>query len=159
MSCRRGWTFLLALVACLSPIGCDGKSGAPQSNLATTQMAIGRKTYTLEIARTAAERNKGLMERDSMPDDHGMIFLFPEAQEQHFWMKNTRIALDIVYVGSDGKVVSVHHMDPYKRDTIPSDGPAQFAIELNAGQAAAAEVRAGHTVNIPEGIRKLQADP
>jgi hypothetical protein len=131
----------------------------PQSNLPTTQLTVGTKTYTLEIARTEPERNKGLMERDSMPEDHGMIFCFPEAREQHFWMKHTRIPLDIIYVGSDGKVVSVHHMDPYKLDSVPSDGPAQFAIELNAGQAAAAEVRAGHTINIPDAIRKLQADP
>lgn len=156
----RGRACLLTCVAALSLlVGCDGKPAAPQSNLATTQMAVGRKTYTLEIARTEAERNKGLMERDSMPDDHGMIFLFREAREQSFWMKHTRIPLDIVYVGADGKVVSVHHMDPYKLDSVPSDGPAQFAIELNAGQAAVAEVRAGHTVDVPDALRKLHADP
>ena len=74
-------------------------------------------------------------------------------------MKNTRIPLDIVYIDASGKVVSVHRMEPYKLDTVPSHGDAKFAIELNADQANASGVKQGDTVAIPDSIKSLQADP
>ena len=136
--------------------GCDK---APPSPLPTTQIKVGSRTYTLEIARTIPERDKGLMQRDSMPADHGMIFLFATAHEQSFWMKNTRIPLDIVYLDAAGKVVSVHRMEPYKLDTVPSNGDAKYAIELNADQANSSGVKPGDSVPIPDSIKSLQADP
>ncbi|MDQ3439435.1 MAG: DUF192 domain-containing protein, partial [Planctomycetota bacterium] len=95
----------------------------PNSGLATVDMQIGSQTYTLEIANTDATRQRGLMERDSMPADHGMIFVFPEERELGFWMKNTRIPLDIIYLDTGGQIVSVHQMKPYDRTNVPSAGP------------------------------------
>jgi uncharacterized membrane protein (UPF0127 family) len=138
-------TLLLLLV------GCESDSGA-KSGLQTVKMDIGQKTFTLEVADTEATRSYGLMRRDSMPADHGMIFVFNREAPLGFWMKNTRIPLDILYVDATGKVVSVKQMKPHDTNTTPSDGPAQYAIELNEGAADKAGVKAGMTLKIPPGV-------
>ena len=101
-------------------------------------MSIGSKTYTLEIAASTADRNRGLMYRDSMPADHGMIFIFAKPEERDFWMRNTRIPLDILFLDPAGKVVSISRMEPYDEHGTHSRGAARFAVELNAGEAQAA---------------------
>src|SRR5204862_1989429 len=108
---------------------------------------------TLEVADSEATRRKGLMQRDSMPDDHGMIFVFNREAPLSFWMLNTRFPLDIVYLDSAGKVVSVKQMKPYDKTGVPSDGDAQYAIELNAGTAARVGVKAGGTLTLPTGLK------
>jgi uncharacterized membrane protein (UPF0127 family) len=133
--------------------GCRNGSAVETVTLPTVPMTIGSKTYTLEIANDTPEREKGLMRRDSMPADHGMIFVFPGEQKLGFYMKNTRIPLDIIYVNASGVVVSVKQMRPYDVTTIPSDGPAKWAIELNQGQAASCGVKAGDQLTIPETAR------
>jgi uncharacterized membrane protein (UPF0127 family) len=82
-----------------------------------------------------------------------MIFVFPREAELGFYMKNTRIPLDIVYVNAAGRVVSVKQMKPYDTKTTPSDGDAQYAIELNEGAAQKAGVKAGMTLQMPEGLK------
>jgi uncharacterized membrane protein (UPF0127 family) len=147
---------LLALVFVLAGGGCDhaaGDGGGAGAALPTTRMEVGGKTFTLEVADTDATRQYGLMRRDSMPADHGMIFVFAREQELGFWMKNTRIPLDIVYVNADGKVVSVKQMKPYDLTPVPSGGPAQYAIELNKGAAEGAGVKAGMVLKLPEGLK------
>src|SRR5947209_10421832 len=85
--------FVLALAACAA--GCDQQSPL---GLATVKMSIGKNTYTLEVADTVASQERGLMERDSMPANHGMIFVFPRERMREFWMKNTRFPLDIIFL-------------------------------------------------------------
>ena len=126
----------------------------PNSGLATVDMQIGSRTYTLEIANTDVARQRGLMERDAVPEDRGMIFIFPEERELAFWMKNTRIPLDIIYLDSGGQVVSVHQMKPYDRTSVPSARDAKYAIELNLGQVAKTGVKPGDVLNIPASARQ-----
>src|SRR2546421_8067051 len=99
--------FVLALAACAA--GCDQSP----SGLATVKMSIGKNTYTLEVADTVASQERGLMERDSMPANHGMIFVFPRERMREFWMKNTRFPLDIIFLDAAGHIVSVAQMKPY----------------------------------------------
>ena len=129
--------------------GCEDK---PSSGLATVPMQLGSKQFTLEVADRTDSRTYGLMRRDSMPADHGMIFVFGEEEPRGFWMKNCRIPLDIVFVDHAGKVVSVKQMKAYDVNTTPSDGPAQYAIELNVGAASAAGVTPGMTLTLPPGL-------
>jgi uncharacterized membrane protein (UPF0127 family) len=143
----------------LAPLACN-RGSPPVSNLPMTRMPIGSKTYTLEIAAREADRNKGLMYRDFMPEDRGMIFVFADEDDRSFWMKNTRIPLDILFLDGSGKVVSIHQMKPYVEvPGTPSDGPAKYAIELNAGQAAAAGVKAGDVLQLPDAAKSAHPDP
>lgn len=132
--------------------GCQKRG--PGSGLATVDMRIGSQTYTLEVANTDAARQKGLMERDSMPADHGMIFVFEDTRELSFWMKNTRIPLEILYLDDGGRVVSIREMKPYDRSSVPSDGPAKYAIELNVGQVKESGVKPGDVLEIPASARE-----
>jgi uncharacterized membrane protein (UPF0127 family) len=133
--------------------GCGNSSSVATPTLPTVPMTLGSRNYTLEIANDTAERERGLMRRDSMASDHGMIFVFPVEQKLGFYMKNTRIPLDIIYVNANGVVVSVKQMRPYDQTTVSSDGPAKWAIELNQGQAAECGVKAGDQLTIPEPAR------
>ena len=129
---------LVALIAFQPQLGCQdsSKPGTPpgqpdagpvNKGLPTVQMKIGTGTFTLEVADTYNTRQTGLMNRDSMPADHGMIFVFDEQEELGFWMKNTRIPLDIIFLDKTGRVVSVHQMKPFDETDIPSDGPAMYS--------------------------------
>ena len=115
----------------------------------TVPMKIGSKTYQIEIAADDATREHGLMERDSMPADHGMIFVFAEPQEQHFWMHHTRFPLDIIFVDSHDKIISISTMKAYDEHNTDSNGPAKYAIELSVAEAAASGVKPGDPVQIP----------
>jgi uncharacterized membrane protein (UPF0127 family) len=137
----------LALLA--SHVGCDN---GPKSVLPTVPMQVGSKSYTLEVADRDETRQFGLMRRDSMRDDHGMIFVFKRESPLGFWMKDVRFPLDIIYLDGNGRVVSVKQMKAYDQNTTPSDGPVQYAIELNEGQAASAGVKAGMTLKVPSGL-------
>ncbi len=138
--------------AVLSAAGCDAGPSSQPSGLPVVPMAVGSKTYQLEVAATDPSREHGLMERDALPADHGMIFVFPDERPLSFWMKHTRFPLDIVFADHAGRVVSVHTMKPYDLTDVPSGGPAQYAVELGAGQAAANGVKAGDTLAIPPAV-------
>lgn len=92
------------------------------------------KTIDIEIAETDDERGKGLMYRKSMADTQGMLFMFDAPEEQSFWMKNTYISLDIIYVNGKKEIVSVQkYATPLSEESLPSFKPAQYVVEVNAG--------------------------
>ena len=96
------------------------------------------EVYTVDLALTAAEQRRGLMFVRSMPADHGMLFVFPREAPRSFWMKNTRIPLDILYFDAELQLVSVARARPCVAapcPAYPSKGPARYVLELNAGQA------------------------
>ena len=103
--------------------------------------------FTVELATTPDKQQLGLMFREQMDADHGMLFIFPSAATRSFWMKNTRIPLDIFYFDEQLKLVSVAENAKPCRVRIcpgyPSKGPAQYVLELNAGKAAELGVRPG----------------
>jgi uncharacterized membrane protein (UPF0127 family) len=128
----------------------SSKPAGPQpQQLATTTITLGGRPFVLQVADDEPEQATGLMYRDSMPADHGMIFIFPDERHRGFWMKNTRIPLDIVYLDSKGQIVSIKAMRPYDLTNVPSDRPARFAIELNHGTAKAINLRVGDRIEIP----------
>lgn len=126
------------------------KSATPSAApLPMTALQVGSKTFQLEIAGDEASWERGLMERDSMPPDHGMIFVFPDVRNRAFWMHHTRFPLDVLFVDDRGKVVSCHTMKAYDEHSIFSDFPAKYVIELSAGVIAGSGVKAGDTLKIP----------
>jgi len=88
----------------------------------------------IEVVDTADEIEQGLMYRQKMDKNKGMLFIFPDMQPRGFWMKNTYIPLDIIYVDADKTIVSIQkNTIPLSRQDLPSDGEAQYVIEVNAG--------------------------
>jgi hypothetical protein len=101
-----------------------------------TLVQDGRDVITLdiEIADTDSSRNRGLMERPSLPEKSGMLFVFPQASMQGFYMANTLMSLDFFFIGEDSVVVNtVKYAPPLSLDTIPSTGPALWVLEVPAG--------------------------
>lgn len=91
-------------------------------------------TIAVEIAETETETTTGLMFRKKMDNNQGMIFIFPDEQPRSFWMKNTYLPLDIIYISADSSIVSVQdNTTPYSIESLPSEGPARFVVEVNAG--------------------------
>jgi len=115
-------------------------------------VTLKNERFTVELADTSEKQALGLMYRDSLPADHGMLFLFPGEATRNFWMKNTRIALDIFYFDEELKLVSVsENVQPCRTQrcpSYPSTGPAKYVLELNAGQAAALGVQAGDVLEL-----------
>jgi uncharacterized membrane protein (UPF0127 family) len=94
-------------------------------------------TFRVEMARTDAEQQKGLMFRTQMGKDEGMLFPSPYAEARSFWMKNTVIPLDIVFIGADHRISNIAaNAVPYSEDPINSQGAAIAVLELNGGRAA-----------------------
>lgn len=92
------------------------------------------KTIDIEIADTDSTRERGLMERPTIPPDTGMLFIFPSAEPQAFYMASTPKSLDIQFYGPDSTLLNIaEDAEPYSFDTLPSVGPAQFVVEVPAG--------------------------
>lgn len=101
----------------------------------------------VEIAENDSERQKGLMFRPFLSDSVGMLFVFDEPSPQSFWMKNTMISLDIIYVGSDKKIVSIQKKaKPYSEESLPSFGNAQYVVEVNGGYCDKYGIQVGDTI-------------
>lgn len=113
---------------------------------------IGGKRFSVDIADTNQKQMLGLMYRDEMPVDHGMLFIFPKEAPRSFWMKNTRIALDIMYFDKDLKMVSASlDTQPCRVSrcpSYPSKTAAMYVLELNAGAALELGVGPGSTMTI-----------
>lgn len=108
-----------------------------------------KKSFSVEIADDEDERARGLMFRENMAPDHGMLFVYPSEQPVSFWMKNTILPLDLVFIDDQGKVVGVEQGTPHSEAPISPGAPARFVLELNAGTAAKAGIDAGDTVHHP----------
>ncbi len=126
-------------------------TGVAQTGLATVpltiQTATGKHRYTVEVAQSPQAQETGMMYRRSMPADHGMIFPFETARVLTFWMENTWLPLDLVFIGDDGKVVGIAaDAKPMSRDLISSQVPARSVLELNGGEAARIGLRPGDKV-------------
>ncbi len=110
--------------------------------------ARGPVSFRVEIADTDEERAQGLMFRTSLAPDAGMLFTWPRAAPRAFWMKNTYIPLDILYIGASGRVVSIAAMtEPFSEDPIPSHGDALGVLEIAGGRAAELGIDIGDRVH------------
>jgi len=91
-------------------------------------------TIIIEVADTYEEIGRGMMYRNRLENNQGMLFIFEVEEEQSFWMKNTRIPLDIIFINGKFQIVHIaKHTIPYSKDPIPSMHPAKYVLEVNAG--------------------------
>lgn len=137
---------VLALVA--TAFAASAALGADPALVVET--ASGPHRYSVEIADDEATREHGLMDRREMARDHGMLFAFPRRGPVTFWMKDTYLSLDMVFIDADGTVRRVvPRAKPLSEDLIESGGPVTGVLELNAGEAAAIGLKPGDKVKFP----------
>lgn len=101
-------------------------------------VALGGERFDVEIATTPEEQARGLMFRDELPAGRGMLFVYDREAPRGFWMKNTRIPLDILYFDGRGRLINWHTAEPCRADPCPgysSHAPARYVLEINAGRA------------------------
>lgn len=124
-------------------------SGLPVETI-TIDTKTGPHSFSMEIAADDESREKGLMYRTAMAPDAGMLFDFHTPQLVSFWMENTVLPLDMLFVRADGTIARIKaNATPYSRENIPSGEPVKVVIELNAGRAAALGIAEGARVHAP----------
>ena len=150
----------LSLAACTMPAnggnqtaGCKPGTGAGQSAAGLEQVTLcitsGAKTraFTVELAQTSMQQAKGLMFRTALADNAGMVFPFPEPRMASFWMKNTVIPLDIIFVRTNGTIESIaENTIPYSTTPVASGEPVGAVLELRGGLSAELGISAGDKV-------------
>ncbi len=105
------------------------------------------KRLDIEKADNDMERNFGMMYRKSMPDTQGMLFLFDESKQQSFWMKNTLIPLDIIFIDEEKKINTIHeNTTPLSLESLPSDGDAKYVLEVRGGFCQQYGVKVGDMI-------------
>ena len=151
---------LLALAALLA--GCADSASPPEptpeagganvpfridGTLSFVRGADTLKTIDIEVADTDSSRGRGLMQRRDIPADTGMLFVFPSASPQAFYMANTPRSLDIQFYAADSTLINIaESTTPYSYDNVFSDGPAQFVVEVAAGYSRRIGLVAGDRI-------------
>lgn len=136
------WAFTMPLIA----LSADPEQ--PPTVVVPIKTPLGATIYA-ELADTPIKRAQGLMYRETLPADHGMLFTFGDAQAWSFWMKNTKLSLDIIWLDQKKKIVHIERNAPIctrTDDTCPQYRPnegAMFVLELNGGRAAALDLQRG----------------
>lgn len=122
--------------------------GAPKRNKVLPINVAGIE-LEVELATTSEEHILGLMYRDKLEENGGMLFVYPRENILSFWMKDTRIPLSIAFIREDGRIIQIDSMKPYSLDTHVSKEKARYALEMNEGWFKVHNVREGDTVKIP----------
>ena len=158
---RSVYAIALSLTACTMPAngdsqvaGCTPGAAAGQSAAGIQQVTLcissakTTRAFNVEVAETSAQQAKGLMFRTELADNAGMIFPFPEPRIASFWMKNTVIPLDIIFVRADGTIESIAaNTVPYSTTPVVAGAPVVAVLELRGGLAAELGIVAGDKVH------------
>lgn len=143
------------LPACLAPVlaitlaVAAAAQTAAQPKLSTVELNASLHNIHAELARTPEQRMIGLMFRDKLGINDGMLFVFEEPATQCFWMKNTLIPLSVAYISNDGKVVNIADMAPKSLQPHCSVEPVRFALEMNQGWFAKRGIKPGFRLKGP----------
>lgn len=124
------------------------------SQMPRTELSVGMYRIEAEVAASQDNRMVGLMQRRSMPPNHGMLFVFAEPQRHCMWMKNTLLPLSVAFMDEQGRILNVEDMQPQTEDNHCAAGPARFALEMNLGWFRQKGLGAGTKVN---GVERLAA--
>jgi uncharacterized membrane protein (UPF0127 family) len=142
----------------------SGSNAAPGSN--TTTPASGpvvrleqngaSATVSIEVAATTEQRQRGLMFREALPEDAGMLFLFPFEVHTGFWMRNTKVPLDIAYIGADGRVQEIRAAKPLDETVLTPTDAYLYVLEVNQGWFQRHSLGVGAKVTLPAGLPRAQ---
>jgi uncharacterized protein len=144
----RLWAAIAFVVFLAASAGVPAQAGAPDSLEIVT--STGRHVFQIEIADNDASREHGLMDRRYMAPGHGMLFEFDRDESVSFWMKNTYIPLDMIFIAPSGVVTHIAaNAEPLSERVVPSGGPSIAVLELNGGMAASIGLKVGDKVRHP----------
>ncbi len=147
---------LLFTVMVLSGCSCGGgksgaapaQSGMPGINVTLTNSSGGSFVVGSEVATTDQEHETGLMNRTSLGENDGMLFVFSDEQIRYFWMKNTLISLDMIFIGTDREIVDINrNAVPESTVAFESAGPARYVLEVAGGYCSRHNINIGDTVS------------
>ncbi len=147
-------TFSLLFSACGKEKEDSKKTVAPGRQLEFVKDVTFLNTAGIEIATIDAAladddnaRNQGLMDVKSLPENAGMLFVFPDEAPRSFYMANTPLPLDIIFVNADSSIVRIHHSTtPFSSQSLPSEKPAKYVVETNAGFCVSHDIQEGMRV-------------
>ncbi|MDB5730381.1 MAG: hypothetical protein JWQ03_276 [Variovorax sp.] len=141
----RSMSFLALLAsALLLPVAAPLAQEQPQMNLQRVRLNAGMYQIDAQLATAPAEHQTGLMYREAMPQQEGMLFVFAQPSVQCFWMKNTLIPLTAAFVADDGRIVNLADMKPRTLESHCSDEPVRFVLEMNQGWFARKNIKKGY---------------
>jgi uncharacterized protein len=147
-----GVAFAVAVAACSpqTPTPAEVRAGA-QAGLMTAPLTIqsanGDQRFTVEVARTAEQQETGLMFRRSLAPDRGMIFPYDPPTPASFWMKNTLIPLDMIFIRADGHIARIANAVPESLEPVPAGEPIAAVLEIRGGRSAELGIREGDRVD------------
>ncbi len=141
---------VIAFIFCTFAISLTAKAqDAPQMNLDRVKLAVGMHQLDVQVAVLPEQRQTGLMFRKDMPQHEGMIFVFEQANQQCFWMKNTLLPLSAAFLADDGTIVNIEDMKPQTLDAHCSAKPVRYVLEMNKGWFAKKGIKAGAKLQGP----------
>lgn len=146
----------VAAAACsptVAPADAGQAAGEPQTGLAQVPLTItsgsGVHRFTVDVATTDEQQERGLMFVRSLAPDRGMIFPYDPPQSVSFWMRNTLIPLDIIFIRPDGTIARITHAKALDETPLPAGEPVALVLEIRAGRAAELGIREGDHVEWP----------
>ncbi len=153
-------SLLLVLLLASGLSGCNKQAESVKPPETYFPLDLGGHTIQVQLALTPSEQSQGLMHRDNLAPDHGMLFVFRSPGQRSFWMHNTLIPLDIGYFTADGMLREVYPMQPRDRTSVQSiRNDILYALEMNQGWFAENKIRPGARLNLDQletAIRKRQ---
>ncbi len=144
---------IIAVLAISLGLACGGGDGDATATIVVIGGDEGAGVeLTVELARTAGERSRGLMLREELAEDGGVLFVFPGDTEAGFWMKDTLVPLSIAFIAEDGTILDIQEMEPLSEDVHRPPQPYRYALEVNQGWFEEQGFGTGDRVEIPEEV-------
>ncbi|MDC8757642.1 DUF192 domain-containing protein [Janthinobacterium fluminis] len=143
---------LLATLSATAMLAGAGAALAQNQRFASTQLSAGIHLISAEVAASDAQREQGLMFREKMPNNAGMVFVFDAPATQCMWMKNTLLPLSVAFIDAEGKIVNIEDMQPQTLDSHCSKKavPVRYALEMNLGWFKQKNIKPGTVIgNLP----------
>ena len=126
-------------------------SAVARADLPEVTLTIGGNKATAEVASTDSQRQVGLMNRRMLPENRGMLFVFPDVAMHGMWMMNTYVPLSVAFLDREGRIINIEDMQPQTQNTHSASKPAKYALEMNLGWFAKRNIKPGAKL---EGIEK-----
>lgn len=128
------------------PAQAAGSIKSDQPTLPTLTLKMGEQSVQAEVAANDEQRQKGLMFREKLGKNAGMLFVFPNLAYHAMWMRNTPLPLSVAFMDDKGKILSIHEMQPHTETPHQAAGPARYALEMSAGWFSAHKIGVGETI-------------